>query len=182
MYKDIVEFISILIIPIFLGYITWLQWWTSEKQRKQDLFDKRFSFYKRINDLLSKIQISSIIGFKEKKIELLNAEKFFSSWLELNNLLDEAEILFGYKLKEKICELASICKFFTENLPTKNEKDFSEVENLRTKEMNMIKEINIILKTALSVEKYKKIDRKKEDELESVFSVIRPKYKNEKEN
>jgi hypothetical protein len=34
-------------IAIAVGTIGWLQWWTNERKRKQDLFDKRWDYFKR---------------------------------------------------------------------------------------------------------------------------------------
>src|SRR4051794_19909369 len=45
---DSVQYLSALLVPALAiagAIVAWLQWRTNERKRKQDLFDRRFSFY-----------------------------------------------------------------------------------------------------------------------------------------
>lgn len=48
---DIFSAISMPIIAAIVAFVTWLQWDTNEKKRKQDLFDKRYTFYSKLKEL-----------------------------------------------------------------------------------------------------------------------------------
>lgn len=81
-----VQILSALLTPaiaITVGVIGWLQWRTNERKRKQDLFDRRYEFYKRALAIYEE-------GHSERagNYHAADWEYFYS----------EAEFLFGDKI------------------------------------------------------------------------------------
>lgn len=82
--KDWIDILSALLTPtiaIVVAFIAYLQWRTAEEKRKQDLFDKRYKFYK----LLWKHFCAYI---ENPNIRPLDIE-------DLLDFTHEAEFLFG---------------------------------------------------------------------------------------
>lgn len=99
--------------------ISFMQWKTEEKQRKQDLFDKRFEFYNKLKNIY--------FSMPEKKKSGLNpyleAEDLFpltseALWLFGEDMVKVLSDLVGTELKEDD-------KWFN-NLPDNVEKVFNK--------------------------------------------------------
>lgn len=52
--KALASFLPLL-ITLFMAYIAYQQWQTNERKRRQDLFEKRFDLYKRIQKKLNEL-------------------------------------------------------------------------------------------------------------------------------
>lgn len=95
--KTWIDILAALLTPtlaIFGALIAYLQWRTNELKRKNDYFDRRYDFYKRIESMwLSSAtdEQLSVLGFE---IE------------DLIPMADEAGILFGKDVSEHIVSLA----------------------------------------------------------------------------
>lgn len=81
--QALVQILSALLVPAIAiagGVIAWLQWRTNERKRRQDLFDKRYEFYRRA--------LSTYQEFHSDRIGSTEA------W-EFDYLYMEAKFLFG---------------------------------------------------------------------------------------
>lgn len=93
--KTWIDILSALLTPsiaVIAVYIAWQQWNTAEKKRKQDLFDKRYAFFK----LMWKFYEGHIID--PDKVPAVDEE----------HILDycfEAEFLFGKDIVKHLMEM-----------------------------------------------------------------------------
>lgn len=95
--KTWIDILSALLTPmlaVFGALIAYLQWRTNELKRKNDYFDRRYNFYKRIESMW----LSSTTD------EQLLAEGFEIE--DLIPLADEAGLLFGKDVAGHIVSLA----------------------------------------------------------------------------
>lgn len=95
--KTWIDILTALLTPTLAAFgalIAYLQWRTNELKRKNDYFDRRFSLYKRVEDLWLSSQGSpemSTIGIRFEY---------------LAQLASEARLLFGDDVAEHICSLS----------------------------------------------------------------------------
>ncbi len=77
--------------------VAFLQWRTSEKQRKQDLFDIRFKFYQRLKEVYFSLRRKKKAGGNP----YLEPEDLFP-------LLSEARFLFGEDVAQAISDMQGL--------------------------------------------------------------------------
>lgn len=106
-------------LALCVAGIAFLQWRTSEKQRKQDLFDIRFKFYQKLKNIYFSLTTKQKAGLNP----YLEAEDLFP-------LLPEAKWLFGEDMANAISDMQGLELDDTdevfETLPYKVEKIFEK--------------------------------------------------------
>ena len=106
-------------LALCVALIAFLQWRTSEKQRKQDLFDIRLEFYKRLKNTYLSLSAKKEAGANP----YLEPEDLFP-------LTSEAKWLFGKDLAKAISDMQGLELDETdsafENLPFEIEKIFEK--------------------------------------------------------
>lgn len=93
--KDIIDIIAAfapVIISLGVAYIAFQQWRTAEKKRRQDLFDKRYDFYRRIWQTY------------ERQIMHPNSYPPLDE-IDILDLVHEAEFLFGSDIVKHLFEM-----------------------------------------------------------------------------
>ncbi len=84
-------------LALAVAIIALLQWRTSEKQRKQDLFEIRFKFYQRLKDVYFSLYRKKEAGGNP----YLESEDLFP-------LLSEARFLFGEDVAQAISDMQGL--------------------------------------------------------------------------
>ena len=95
MEQDWIKILSALLTPaiaLFAVLIAYLQWQTEERKRKQDLFDKRYAFFKRLWKIYSDYTKS---GTGAKQIQ----------GADLVDLIHECDFLFGKDIVDHIFKI-----------------------------------------------------------------------------
>ena len=59
------------------GFVAWLQWRTNERKRRQDLFDRRFEFYRRALSAYTEFHSDRHGSTEAWEFELFNIEAGF---------------------------------------------------------------------------------------------------------
>lgn len=144
--KDWVDIFSALLTPIvaiFAGIIAYQQWQTQEKQRKQDLFEKRYdNLYKKTIDIHYKMMNLNLKDIKDK-----------SEFLKLTIEHVENIEKYGFLLNENDTnKLLKITKNWRSHI-----KDFSDSVNLdldryRDNQEACLNDIKLLLKSYLRIE------------------------------
>lgn len=103
------------IVAALAALIAYMQWLTTEKKRKQDLFEKRYEFYQKLKDIYYSLDD------KSRPVSYCQIE-------DICGLMSKAEWLFGNDLKVAINDLqCSECDEIDKSLdvlPDKLEKVF----------------------------------------------------------
>lgn len=89
-----INILTALLVPaiaLFGVFIAYMQWHTNELKRKQDLFDKRYSFYKKARE-------AYIAASSEQYRNTCDITDFF-------NLAEEAHFLFGVEVAKHIISI-----------------------------------------------------------------------------
>ena len=95
--KTWIDILTALLTPmlaVFAALIAYLQWRTNELKRKNDYFDRRYNFYKRIESMWlssSTDEQLSIFGFETE---------------DLIPMAEEADLLFGKDVAKHIISLS----------------------------------------------------------------------------
>lgn len=144
--KDWVDIFSALLTPIvaiFAGIIAYQQWQTQEKQRKQDLFEKRYdNLYKKTIDIHYKMMNLNLKDIKDKS-------KFLKLTIEHVENIEK----YGFLLNENDTnKLLKITKNWRAHI-----KDFSESDNLdldyyKNNQEYCLNDIKLLLNSYLRIE------------------------------
>jgi hypothetical protein len=81
--KDYFDYVTPVAIPVLLLYVAWQQWQTSEKTRKQNLFDKRYKILDIFEELsnfcyFTMLRLDLFISEVSKKKNALSEKKFLN--------------------------------------------------------------------------------------------------------
>lgn len=89
-------------LALCVAIIAFMQWRTSEKQRKQDLFDKRFEFYDRLKNLyLSLFQREKAGGPKYIEPDDISPYLPEAKWLFGEDMVSAIQDMDGLELNEE---------------------------------------------------------------------------------
>ena len=144
--KDWVDIFSALLTPIvaiFAGIIAYQQWQTQEKQRKQDLFEKRYdNLYKKTIDIHYKMMNFNLKDIKDK-----------SEFLKLTIEHVENIEKYGFLLNENDTnKLLKITKNWRTHIKDFSESDSLDLDYYKNNQESCLNDIKLLLNSYLRIE------------------------------
>lgn len=144
--KDWVDIFSALLTPIvaiFAGIIAYQQWQTQEKQRKQDLFEKRYdNLYKKTTDIHYKMMNLNLEDIKDK-----------SEFLKLTIEHIENIEKYGFLLNEiDAKKLLKITKNWRTHIKNFSDSVNLDLDRYRDNQEACLNDIKLLLNSYLRIE------------------------------
>lgn len=174
--KDWVDIFSALLTPtvaIFAGIIAYQQWQTQEKQRKQDLFEKRYdNLYKKTIDIHYKMMNLNLYNIKDKS-------EFFKLTIEHIENIEK----YGFLLNEiDAKKLLKITKNWRTHIKNFSDSVDSDLNRYRNDQEACLNDIKLLLNSYLRIENVpKNFWEHLLVEGQKLFFFFIPIYKNDQE-